>query len=587
MTLRFTPNLLFLFLLLFGVPKAHAATLAIAPDATSIPMGHSVALTVTVTPDAGAPAADWLVLTFVNGRRWGAHQWTDAAGTTTFNLPLPNTGPQRIEAMAWSPNPNAASLPAFDRWQGVVEHALLVAGARMPDAGLRSQPVQVEVTWRAIPRKDNGGTLFGMQWEPWLTPHNAWWTTAQAVPVQGFYSSYDRDVTRQHLLWFADLGVDFLMADWSNHLWEKQHWHERGDATAEIIHATELALESMAVLRDEGIPVPKMVLMPGLSNGPPTTITALDEMLAWMNDHYLRNPRFEGLWQLYDGKPLVVILDTATLAAKPDAQPINQEHWTVRWMSTQLQITKHERFGYWSWMDGSLYPIVTMRDGKAEAITVTPAYFAETGWIYPPGRGRRNGSTYLESFRPAFEHRPRVVLLHQWNEYAGQPEGQGYGENKDRYVDSYSVELSDDIEPVSLSSPGYRSDPGGWGFLYTNLTQAILAMYRGEYPDDTLLAIEEPPGEERVPGGPITVRWTTLGRAPEKVQVLVDDQVVAEVQGVQEATLPVGMAAGPHIVEVRAVERTTHFRLALDRLETPLAEPVPSAARVVLSIPSS
>lgn len=564
---------------------ATATSLTITIDTTTVPMGHSVTLSATLCAESGEATANWLVLPFVNGKRWGAHQWSDAGGVTVFHLPLPNTGPQKIEVMAWPPNPAATTLPAFDRWQGVVERPLLFAGVRMPEAGLRSDPVQVEVTWRNIPRKDNGGTLFGMQWEPWFTPHNAWWTTAQAVPVQGFHSSYNPDVTRQHILWFADLGIDFIMADWSNHIWEKQHWNERGDATAEIIHATELALETMATMREEGIPVPKMVLMPGLSNGPPTTIAALNEMLDWMKDHYLRNPRFEGLWQLYDDKPLVVFLDTATLAAKPDAQPINQEHWTVRWMSTQLQITKHDRFGYWSWMDGSLYPIVTVRDGKAEAITVTPAYFAETGWIYPPGRGRRNGSTYLESFKPAFEHRPRVILLHQWNEYAGQPEGQGYGENKDRYVDSYSVELSDDLEPVSLNTPGYRGDAGGWGFYYTNLTQAIMALYRGAYPEDTLLAIETPLGGATVPAGALTVRWTSLGNVPGKVEVLVDGQLVREVEGVAEAVLPAEvLPAGRHTLEVRALGTTTHFTLAQDRLDVPLAEPIVARAGIQLTI---
>lgn len=69
--------------------STHATTLTITPDATTIPMGHSISLTATLTPDAGVPPGDWLVLPFVNGKRWGAHQWTDCTGVTTFHLPLP------------------------------------------------------------------------------------------------------------------------------------------------------------------------------------------------------------------------------------------------------------------------------------------------------------------------------------------------------------------------------------------------------------------------------------------------------------------------------------------------------------------
>ena len=40
-------------------------------------------------------------------------------------------------------------------------------------------------------------------------------------------------------------------------------------------------------------------------------------------------------------------------------------------------------------------------------------------------------------------------------------------------MDSYSVEYSDDYEPVSLTAPGFRGDNGGWGFYYLNLTEAF------------------------------------------------------------------------------------------------------------------
>jgi len=43
-------------------------------------------------------------------------------------------------------------------------------------------------------------------------------------------------------------------------------------------------------------------------------------------------------------------------------------------------VTRHHELGYWSWMDGQLETLVTYKDGKAEAITVTPAFFTPQGW---------------------------------------------------------------------------------------------------------------------------------------------------------------------------------------------------------------
>ena len=100
------------------------------------------------------------------------------------------------------------------------------------------------------------------------------------------------------------------------------------------------------------------------------------------------------------------------------------------------------------------------------------AFFPPGGWLSEYAYGRRGGWTYVESFKHALRVKPRFIEIHQFNEFAGQPEGHGYGPNKDVYVDSYSVELSDDIEPVSLTAPAYRGE-GAWGFFYLNLTRAL------------------------------------------------------------------------------------------------------------------
>jgi len=568
-------------------------------------MGRTVYIEAIVEMDGAGAPADYIVLPFVNQRRWGAHERPNAEGRATFQLPLPNPGPAAIQVVA---------LPSdTGHWKGL--HArtdLLLAGQPLPEDGMHSNVLSLTVTRRLIPLWDTGGTLFGLQWEPWFTGGIARWGTAQAVPLVGFYDSYNRDVLRQHFLWCMDLGVDFILPDWTNHLWGKQHWDERADGVNAIIHATTLALEVLAEMRDEGLPVPKMVLFPGLSNGQPATMTALNEELAWIYHTYVRNPRFDGLWLEFDGKPLIVVLDTGavgdprgtaeaafripffkeTLAlseAELDAfraaqGPVDETHFTVRWMSSQNQTTRHHELGYWSWMDGVSDPPVTYRNGIAEAATVTPAFFHQYGWTarsstpqaLPAAWGRRGGVTYLETFKTALAHRPRVIFLHQFNEYSGQREGHGLGPERKIYLDTYSVELSDDLEPVSLTAPGYRGDDGGWGFYYLNLTQALMALYRGTANGCTILAVGNPFRNAVVTGDTLRVTWSVIGAPPEDFSLWLDGNLVQAHITATEAAIPLAeMTPGPHTLTVIANGAVTRFRLSQTELDVPLETPIP------------
>jgi hypothetical protein len=42
-------------------------------------------------------------------------------------------------------------------------------------------------------------------------------------------------------------------------------------------------------------------------------------------------------------------------------------------------------------MDGSLAPVPTLHAGRTEAITVTPAFFADGGWLQSTAYPRLNG----------------------------------------------------------------------------------------------------------------------------------------------------------------------------------------------------
>ena len=567
-------------LLISCKPNSHNSSVRITVDRQTVEMGKSIKVNASIRPDH--PDKKMMMLPYVNGKRWGSHEFANQKGEAQFIIPLPNQGPAVVEVVA---------VPSDrDDWMGVTDYSLLKTGSIMPAELQKSNAVMVEVAGREISQKDNSESLFGMQWEPWFTPGRQW-TTSQAVPLLGLYDSTDPDVTRQHILWFTDLGVDFIIPDWSNHIWGCKHWSERGAGTNLILHCTQMFLEVLADMRDEGLPVPKVALMPGLSNGPPAKMVALNEELQWIYQNYVLNPRFEGLWQIYEDKPLIIILDTGVIgnksgrtkstykipffrmtmaASEQDIDQFRQKqgvvdetHFTVRLISSQNQTTHHHELGYWSWMDGSLSPKVTYRNHVAEATTVTPALFAKYGWATPEAYGRRNGWTYLQSFKTAMKNRPRVIMLHQFNEFTGQAIGQGYGPDKNIYLDSYSMELSDDLEPVSITAPGYRDKKGGWGFYYLNMTHALMDLYRNNASDITIMAgyIAEQNDEN------LSLEWTTVGKAPSSFTILVDGKEMANITATKHDLSLKDYRQGEHIIAVRANNVSTRYSLSETELD--------------------
>jgi len=107
-------------------------------------------------------------------------------------------------------------------------------------------------------------SLIGVQYESWFTPHNeGGYKTAEAVPILGKYSSYDAGVIRKQEQWFEDMGVDWLLLDWSNMLWMQPAWEEHRDATHELEQTTDLLFKTYNQLEKEGKHPPKLVIMIG------------------------------------------------------------------------------------------------------------------------------------------------------------------------------------------------------------------------------------------------------------------------------------------------------------------------------------
>lgn len=476
----------------------------------------------------------------------------------------------------------------MEDWPGLNDRSYDIAGTPLPLnlAGPDlSPPVTVEVFRRALVRPvGNPDRRVGIQFEPWFTPRNANWSSTPAVPLTGLYWSWNPDVTRQQMIWLIESGIDFLVVDWTNHLWEKEHWDQRGDHTNEIIHATTLLLETLANLRDEGNPVPTVVLYGGLNNGPATTVAAVNEEMAWIHNTYVRNPRFTGLFELYQDKPLFL----AHSGGGPNwkdasgASRLDESHFTVRYQSFMHEFNDHAAHGFWSWMDATLSPVPTIVDGQTEALTVSSAFFAGTGWKGEGAFGRKGGWTLTESFKAAFQHRPRFLQIHQYQEFAGQWEGGGYGPARDMYVDSYSVELSDDIEPVSLTAQGYRGE-GGWGFLYLNLLRALVDCYHQPEPETTVVALDHPGFGKHVSGATLPLRWTWVGKAPSGFELSVNGRKQSFPVETTETSIDLAaLPEGPIEIVLTALDTQARYILSHTEASLPSEKLLPAAASTTL-----
>ncbi len=582
-----------------GVEAPAAAggpTVHITADSLRIGMGRSVEIRVTATKADDRPAAGCLLLPYVNGRRWGAHEFADAQGQARMILPLPNPGLAEIqveatEALGIQPSSRQSPqsqrspdgrpvwvLPAAEGWAAGTLPRLL-AGSR-PVAGANlSSAVTVRVDFRKlVPPPSDLEHLVGVQYCELFSPRWFTWNSAQAVPLVGFYRSWDRDVLRQHLIWLAESGEDFLLVDWSNQMAGCKHWDERTDNDNEVVHSTTMLLEAMAALRDEGLVVPRMTIFLGLNNAPTTTVSAVNEESLWVYHNYVRNPRFRGLFLEYLGKPLLFVFNSGgpDWLKNTKQVPVDDRHFTIRWMSAQHQGNRHNEAGYWTWMDGDLRQPVTMFQGKPEAMTASVAFFGTDGWKGRSTFGRRNGWTYVESFRGVLEHRPHFLQLHQFQEFTGQEEDPKTA----FYGDTYSVELSDDIEPVSLTSPGYRGD-GGWGFLYLNLTRALVDLYRQKTPETTVLALERPNRRQLVREDRLPLKWTWLGKKPQGFAVALNGKTVASgIQGSETVLDLHGQADGPVVLRLTAEGAKARYDLSYSRDSLPNATMGPSSMEV-------
>ncbi len=454
------------------------------------------------------------------------------------------------------------------------------------------------------------GTLIGLQYEPYFTKSNVGWDiqpgmgipglnkgTQEAIPILGKYSSYDVNLITKHEEWFEYLGIDWLLIDWTNFLWMKPAWEQHQGPTHEIEETTELLFKTYSQLEKEGKHPPKLVIMLGFQNGPlvPNALQRFNGIVAWTKKELLDNPEYKNDWLYYQGKPLLTALYTASLPCDElakNTKGVIAPEWTVRWMGSQLQNSRVDKCGYWSWMDGTIRQVVTYSGHVPEETVVTPACFpfpftpdvvGKGGWLDPMATGRDHGAPYLESWDVAFEARPKFIQIHQWNEFAGQAKGTGGGPQHNIYGDEYNAELSDDIEPTELNGCGYRGC-GGWGYYYMNLTKALISLYRNETPDITVMALSAPFQPATVRDEKLSLTWKTLGKQPSSYTLELDGKTAADKIAGQSYTLDLSTTpSGKHHVKLVANGVHTYFDLDPEKLTEKSGTPLPVTSTIELN----
>ena len=74
--------------------------LQITANVQQIDMGRTVQIEASYTPSQGDSVREVILMPYVNGRRWGSHEFPDSNGRALLLLPLPNVGTAEIEVVA-------------------------------------------------------------------------------------------------------------------------------------------------------------------------------------------------------------------------------------------------------------------------------------------------------------------------------------------------------------------------------------------------------------------------------------------------------------------------------------------------------
>ena len=254
-------------------------------------------------------------------------------------------------------------------------------------------------------------------------------------PLLGPYDSSNREIMRKHAAMLYNASVDFVLVDLSNTLAADLRNGTGSKQELFVENSTKALFEEWSSIER----TPHIALMIGnplekeaITNG------HLQRKVDEVFQIYLDNPKWRTIWEVYLGKPLLVVYVGTPSPYQNGTPAWSDPRFSIRWMtgflSDQPALLTHSkkisRDGYWSWEDRG-DPTFSLFDGHPEEMTVVASWRGNMPPHPPPGRS--GGKTFRDSWTLARAIGPRYVLAGTWNEW--------------RRGEQPTPEISKDVEP--------------------------------------------------------------------------------------------------------------------------------------------
>lgn len=316
-----------------------------------------------------------------------------------------------------------------------------------------------------FPRVPANERSVGIAYSTWFPPIG--WTDIWSTPTLGPYNSSDPAIIRQHGIWLADAGVDFIFIDWSNisetdRSLEGQADIMKGGKTylrfcpgaKAVEEATTAVFDVFAEMKKR----PRISIFLGAQPRETASDGRLQRKADLVYESYIANPKYKGLYQHYLGKPLLVVYVGTPSPWSSGVPSWDDGRFTIRYMTgfltQQPNLITEDRFskyGYWSWEDrgAQTYPVWK---GRPEVMTVVACWRGDPACPTP---GRREGATFREQWARARQIGPRFALVVSWNEWTT--------------LEQLSPEVSKDIEPSET-----------YGHFYLDLLKEEIARFKSD-----------------------------------------------------------------------------------------------------------
>ena len=268
-----------------------------------------------------------------------------------------------------------------------------------------------------------------------------------AEPALGYYSSSDKEVIRTHMTQLADAGVDFIIVDhtYMNYNRAVSDW----EWDIFITKPCTALLDTIVEMRAEGLETPYVVFWSGSFS---ETGWAVVER---MYEEFYTVNKWKDCFVYWEGELFQL------LTRMPTAPKTLDLTFREMWGLEQNLPAEH-----WSFLQHLNEPIQSS-DGFTEQMCVCTAAQRDYMSNFSTAQGREHGIFMYSQWYHAFQHRPKIISITWWNEWAAQRLPMSDGKTY-HFTDNYNQEYSRDIEPMK----------GGHGDQYYQWMKEYIRAYR-------------------------------------------------------------------------------------------------------------